>query len=382
MARGPADENKRAASRRTGVQRPKRLSKPLGGDSPNPEAPGGTRAREEAAARAQIRAAAVQAAPGATDPLALVSTNAGECARSGDPTAPCSSKRMIERLARIEADELAKASLPQVADAASAPVLPSAPTEAAGVIQRLATALECGTESCVLARVAPLLPRGAVEQELAANFKPAGPRGTDDLLSNVDIDTVLQTWATNEFPRFYPSPFAMMDFARNPADPLGHTSLADVVRGVAPLTLLGLPAAKRAAETFACVLNTDVSTGPGKHWVALFVDCRGGPADAWTVEYFNSAGNPPAKEATRWMERTRAELEALRSEAGHSAPVVVRPITSVDHQYSQTECGVYALFYIRSRLDGSPIEAFTDPAHPICDDSMLRFRAHLFRAAP
>jgi hypothetical protein len=74
-----------------------------------------------------------------------------------------------------------------------------------------------------------------------------------------------------------------------------------------------------------------------------------------------------------WMERRRAELERARG-----APVEAASLTGVAHQESQTECGLYALYYIRRRLEGAPYSAFAS-GH-IRDEAMTRFRSHLFRS--
>ncbi len=160
----------------------------------------------------------------------------------------------------------------------------------------------------------------------------------------------------------------MMDFERRSEYMFGRVDLCAVMTG-----RRASGGAGRAYTTFACVLNTDSSTGPGKHWVAVFVDCRRRP---WTVEYFDSTGRAPGAAVTRWMESRRAQLQQC-------APGAVEcvPVTRVVHQRSQTECGLYALYYIRSRLEGVPHSAFDrDPGARIRDQAMYEFRRHCFRA--
>jgi hypothetical protein len=249
---------------------------------------------------------------------------------------------------------------------------PGLPAEGEGaeVVRRAAAALSCRTESCVLA--APPVRAfaegagkgGLLREELAMNFKPRGPREGTALLSNHDIDATLSRWK-KAFPDFHHCPFAMMDFVRT-REPFEVCDLGALLGPGGP------------ARTFACVVNTDVSTGPGKHWVAVFVDARPPAPAPWSVEYFNSAGNPPPRAMAAWMERRRAELEAARARAGAPGPVQAAPVTSVAHQKSQTECGNYALYYIRRRLEGAPYSAFEGRAVP--DAAMEEFRQHLFRS--
>lgn len=244
--------------------------------------------------------------------------------------------------------------------------------------------LRCDSESCVLANpqtveVATSLGlKDVLLKEVKTRFKPIGPRNSTALLSNLHIDAALDQWKA-EFPEFRPCPFAMADFETADFE-FRRVSLARLYA--------------EGARAFACVLNTDVSRGPGKHWVAVFVDMRPDRAQLdtpWTIEYFNSAGSPPAVAVVRWMERQRQDLLRVRSgtpaESQDGAAVPPRAVetwavSSVLHQRSQTECGLYSLYYIRRRLEGAPLADFMNPAQPIPDVAMVMFRRHVFRARP
>lgn len=236
----------------------------------------------------------------------------------------------------------------------------------------------CGTEACVVKKI---LPKREAETVLRTYFKPQGPRDTTELLSNEHIDEILEVWA-GRYPDFFCCPFSMMDFEHRPSE-FARVNLASVYRGRAPQWVREEGRSRRAyrpCRTFACVLNTDVSTGRGKHWVAVFADMRSREAsEPWTVEYFNSAGNPPSPQVTRWMERAAEELRALRNGEGPPGPVHTVPVTRVTHQRSRTECGPYTLFYVRSRLEATPYKAFATGGR-ISDEKMEAFRAHLFRS--
>ncbi|MHB8736931.1 MAG: Ulp1 family isopeptidase, partial [Terriglobales bacterium] len=54
------------------------------------------------------------------------------------------------------------------------------------------------------------------------------------------------------------------------------------------------------------------------------------------------------------------------------------PVTSMPHQNLDTECGLYALYYIRRRLEGVPYTFFEKQRIP--DEAMTEFRKHVFRA--
>jgi len=361
-----------------------------GGCAPCALAAGG-RARRSGAAGRGRRADGAALDADSRKALAGLTTTTDECAEDVEraPGTPCASKRVTKAIAAFAGD-VPPAAAP--AGAGEAALLPTAPTPEAEAVRAAAAALGCDSESCVVTHPVfrryvverNVVPEAALDLELETRFKAPGPRDSKGLLSNYNIDETLRRWA-RVFPEFHPCPFAMMDFERN-GDRFGQIELPDVLAGRAPVDLgPGFGVVRRPASCFGCVLNTDTSSGPGKHWVAVFVDARPGPGEPWSVEYFNSAGNPPPKPVVRWMERARAQLAEYRAalpasrdrEAGRD--VVSVPVTDVDHQESQTECGLYALYYIRRRLEGVPYPFFFEQLVP--DDAMTAFRAHVFRSA-
>ena len=222
----------------------------------------------------------------------------------------------------------------------------------------------CKTESCVLKKK---FSNNVVNSILETRFKAEGPKNSTQLLSNFNIDNTLTRWAL-EFDFFFPCPFAMMDFD-NTHEPFSIVSIPDVYMGEYVMKLSGKHI-KRKNKCFGCIINTDISTGPGKHWTAAFVDMRSNVA---SIEYFNSVANPPVKAITIWMERTKNDL----MKSGLFSTVISIPVTTIDHQQDDTECGVYSLYYIRCRLEGKPYTFFQDK--PISDKFMIEFRKYLFR---
>jgi hypothetical protein len=336
--------------------------------------------------------------------LAGLTTSTDECAEGVEHAegTPCATKKILKAVAEFVVAAAPESALATSAIATSAIVtsalapgggadlLPTADTPEAIAVRRAAAVLGCTSESCVIAH--PTLRQFVVDRRLAApralelelelRFKASGPRDSLALLSNYNLDETLQRWA-RVFPEFFPCPFAMMDFDSN-GDYFGDADLPAILEGRADAELgRGVGRIRRPFKCFGCIVNTDTSRGPGKHWVAVFVDCRPPPGEPWTVEYFNSAGRPPPKPMLRWMERTRARLADYRASRpecrGAACDVVSVPVTDMDHQESQTECGLYALFYIRRRLEGTPYEFFEQQLVP--DDAMTAFRQHVFRAA-
>lgn len=340
--------------------------------------------------RALAVASAAGASADAAEALRRVQTDTSECAAAAarGEGQPCSSRRVVAAIqhfiaaAAPEAEEGPTRELP--------PTLPAAATPEARAVRTAARVLGCDSESCVVthprfrqhvqAAGAGLEGAGGthlLDIELDRRFKTEGPRDSTQLLSNFNIDGVLQEWAA-AFPEFYNYSFNMMDFEAAGGS-LARVDAAGILEGRESQNLGKMGGlVRRPCTTFACVLNTDVSSGRGKHWVAVFGDCRG--AGEWTVAYFNSAGNPPPPPVTRWLETTAARLAELRARAPRrygDGPVTPVALTDVRHQDSQTECGLYSLYFIRRRLEGAPLEEFRDARIP--DAAMVEFRKHVFR---
>lgn len=247
------------------------------------------------------------------------------------------------------------------------------------IMSRAKQDLNCNSERCVLEKLSSQIGRQTVEYEIIANLKVPGP--TDNkLLSNVNIDAVLSQWRIG-FSDFFPYNFNMLNYAsysfRNgrvihSPDTLATIRFDDLYNGKFD---------NNKYKCVGCVINSDVYQGVGKHWMALFADARSDSNDKsngeklrWTVEFFNSSGNSPAPEWVNWMVKTRNYMEELIGSRNIQIDIV--KASSIRHQKSKSECGLYSLFYIWARLNGVPVEYFK--MHVIPDRFMFEFRQHIF----
>lgn len=171
------------------------------------------------------------------------------------------------------------------------------------------------------------------KDELARRFKPEGPALSNTWLTNWEISDVLQQ---------YKRRFRFFDFLDS--EMMDFQEYANDLRTFDPSKL------KPGITCFACVLNTDKHTGSGKHWVTLFCDMRRTPG---TVEYFNSARNSPPRDVVAFFERLAQQFggaERKQVEFHETAG-------SITHQRGNSECGMFALYYIWHRLHESlPLE--------------------------
>lgn len=229
---------------------------------------------------------------------------------------------------------------------------------------------KCDTEECVLQR--PEIRKHAGHHEIVKSMeriKPKGPANSTELLNNFNIDDVLDRLAKTH-DKFYHMKFQMIDFAGE-KDSNGNWKIKGSYK-ITPTALGKIDIAKdvlgKGYKTFSVVMNTDVRTGGGIHWFSLFIDGRTCPV---TIEYFNSSGNLPVKNIQDWIIKTG---ENLKSAKYNVKPVILHGLV---HQQSETECGLYSLYYIWNRLNGVPAERFQDKKVP--DDMMYKFRKKCFK---
>lgn len=186
-------------------------------------------------------------------------------------------------------------------------------------------------------------------------YKPYGPYNTTELLSNDHIDTVLHQWQIHS-QELFNKKFLHKEFQTVDFDKL-NTS-------VYKLSIDELLQYDMAAIVF----NTDVSTGPGLHWICVVID-----NNKKRIEFFNSSSNLAPTSLHQWMLRLWYDLRDNKNLLYDT----IRAVERLPIQLSETECGVWCLCYIRSRLLGYSPKWITTKT----DEHMInRMRNELFRS--
>jgi len=240
----------------------------------------------------------------------------------------------------------------------------------ARIIAEAKTKLACEDEKCVLRKLEHKIGSELVRAQIDTRFKLRGPNGIE-LLSNFDIDGTLKQWCAR-FKDFYPYNFNMLNYMDYSIRDGYVTPAADTLATVKFQDLYA-----QGYRCGACVINSDRYQGRGKHWMALFFDAR---SPKWSVEFFNSGGNAPAAEWVNWLLKTQEQMQdvakSIRARNATEITVDVVKSSSIRHQHSRTECGLYSLFYIYARLCGTPYGYFRTT--PVPDQLMFELRQHLF----
>ena len=112
------------------------------------------------------------------------------------------------------------------------------------------------------------------------------------------------------------------------------------------------------------IFNLDPHYKSGSHWVALFVNLKNG-----TVCYFDSNGIKPPRQINKLMRNIIDQCDDLGIN-------MVMNHNTRRHQYSNTECGMYSLYFIIEMLKDTPFEYFIKNRIP--DKHMIEFRKIYF----
>lgn len=119
-------------------------------------------------------------------------------------------------------------------------------------------------------------------------------------------------------------------------------------------------------KTFGAIFNTDKHNEPGQHWIALFVNLEKGE-----ISYFDSVGKGPPEEIQKLILR----FEKQGNEYFGMKKVKVN-INKTQHQYGNTECGIYCLAFIYHMLETDNFTKFN--IRRIDDKTISRLRAFFY----
>lgn len=217
----------------------------------------------------------------------------------------------------------------------------------------------CNKESCWLKQKAEF---GPVSSDMADSFAPESPpewkKNPNEWLSSEDIIKVMRQYekAYKCFDFIGPSP---IDFDTRKLygecvwDELCNFSLKDQI--------------KNGKTKIGIIFNTDPHNKPGQHWISMFINIK-----KKTIFFFDSTGDKPVTQIKALIDRIKEQGLNLRQK-------IVFKVDSnegVEHQYGNTECGIYSLYFIVHMLEDKITEHYLK-THILKDAYMNKFR-HIY----
>ena len=213
----------------------------------------------------------------------------------------------------------------------------------------------CDRESCWLRSK---FMEGKVDSELLNyTFAPKSPKiwKTDEWLSSLDIEAVMK-----QYEKYYkcfeflgPSP---IDFDHHKLygecvwEELCKLNISDMI--------------KRNKNKIGIILNTDPHYKDGEHWISLFINIK----EKYII-YFDSNGNPPPNEVKELITKITKQGKQI----GIDFDVL---INKLEHQKTESECGMYCLYFIIQMLKDKNNDYFFKNKIP--DEEVFKLRKKYF----
>jgi hypothetical protein len=215
----------------------------------------------------------------------------------------------------------------------------------------------CNKESCWIRQMT----KGTkMEDELLESFSPQSPiewkKNPNEWLSSIDIIEVM-----NQYEKTYkcfdfmgPSP---IDYDTHKLygecvwEELCHFNLEEQI--------------KKGKSKIGVIFNTDPHDKGGEHWISLFINIKKGE-----IFFFDSAGNKIPNQIMKFVNNVIEQGHSLQK---NSINFKFNQNYPVEHQYKNTECGVYSLFFIIHMLEDK-ITGHYLKTHVLKDEYMEQFR--------
>ena len=192
----------------------------------------------------------------------------------------------------------------------------------------------CEKEDCWMNEIQESRVRYELDHLLFAPDSPGEwKQNPTSWLSNYDISDVLQQYEMShpEFMLLGPSPINYDTVLNNKKcvwEDLCRLSLKDLLA--------------RNKTKLGIVFNLDKHDDPGSHWISLFVD-----SDEHKIIYYDSAVNSCPKEVDQLIHDICRQGKEL------DIPIKYDVIkNNYSHQTTNTECGMYSIFFIITMLTG------------------------------
>ena len=215
----------------------------------------------------------------------------------------------------------------------------------------------CDRESCWLRSK---FMEGNTDSELLNyTFAPKAPeewkRKPNEWLSSLDIESVMK-----QYEKYYKC-FEFL--GPSPIDYDHHKLYGECVwEELCKLNISDFM--KRNKNKIGIILNTDPHYKDGEHWIALFINIK-----KKFIVYFDSNGNKEPKQVAKLMNTIVQQGKQLGID-------FTTYVNKIEHQQTDSECGMYCLYFIIEMLKDKDIKCFLKNKIP--DVKVFKLRKEYF----
>jgi|SaaInlStandDraft_6_1057023.scaffolds.fasta_scaffold02223_8 hypothetical protein len=122
---------------------------------------------------------------------------------------------------------------------------------------------------------------------------------------------------------------------------------------------------KKKINKIGLVYNLDVSSGPGTHWVAVYIDNKNNE-----INFYDSYGSKPIHLINVFLNNIKKKYEKLNQKS-----IIIYNDTR--HQYGGSECGMYSINFLLERLNN--ISMYKISKRKITDKKMNDLRKLVYK---
>ena len=211
-----------------------------------------------------------------------------------------------------------------------------------------------------------------IKEEINNTIRPLGPKGKHEWLSTTDINDVVSQYE-KQFNDFIFLGAVPADFEQLISSQASNINFDDFE--------------KDKKYQIGMVINLDDHTQGGSHWVALYINLKKNQ-----IYYFDSFAKKPSKRTKLFINKIfnflynkkygkKININKLLSDLKSDKNSVKLPSFSVkyntvQHQFKNSECGVYSLNFIIRLVRGESFDAITK--NPTSDDVINSCRGVYF----
>jgi len=218
----------------------------------------------------------------------------------------------------------------------------------------------CNKESCWLKQK---FTNHKLDDQFSDSFAPESPdewkKNPNEWLTSSDIINVMKQYekAYKCFDFIGPSPIdfdTKKMFGECVWDELCNFNLAEQI--------------KNGKTKIGMIFNTHPHTKPGEHWLSMFINIKKGK-----IFFFDSVGNQIPKQIMVLVNRIIEQGNNLNPKINF----IFDQNYPVEHQYENTECGIYSLYFIIHMLEDKITEHYLK-THILRDEYIEKFRKIYF----
>ena len=215
----------------------------------------------------------------------------------------------------------------------------------------------CNSEACWLRHqcIKHDIDKNLWDDTFAPNAPKTWKKKPHEWLSSVEIDQVMQQ---------YEKIYKCFEFiGPSPINYDKHLLFGECVwEELCKFSLIDMK--KRGKNKIGIIFNLDPHYKEGSHWVALFINLK-----KKGIYYLDSYGDKPPRKIQKFT--TMVKKQATKLNETYTLEYVKRR-----HQYSESECGMYSLYFIIQLLKDKPMSYFQNQR--IKDAHMQQLRKTYF----